>query len=33
MVNDLDYEGVEFPVSERDYSKIVHKNNSIYSLR
>ena len=27
LVNDLDYEGIEFPVSEKDYSKIEKKNN------
>ena len=27
MVNDLDYEGIEFPVSLKDYSKIEKKNN------
>ena len=25
LVNDLDYEGIEFPVSRKDYSKIEHK--------
>ena len=25
MVNDLDYEGIKFPVSKRDYSKIEQK--------
>ena len=27
MVNDLDYEGIEFRVSIKDYSKIEKKNN------
>ena len=27
MVNDLDYEGIEFSVSKRDYSKIEQKIN------
>ena len=27
MVNDLDYEGIEFPVSRKDDSKIESKNN------
>ena len=27
MVNNLDYEGIEFPVSRKDYSKIEQKNN------
>ena len=27
MVNDLDYEDIKFPVSEKDYSKIEQKNN------
>ena len=27
MVNDLDYEGIEFTVSQKDYSKIEQKNN------
>ena len=27
MVNYLDYEGIEFPVSKRDYSKSEQKNN------
>ena len=27
MVNDLDYEGIEFPVSKKDCSKIEQKNN------
>ena len=26
VVNDLDYQGIEFPVSRKDYSKIEHKN-------
>ena len=25
MVNDLDYEGIKFPVSKKDYSKIEQK--------
>ena len=27
MVNDLDYEGIKFPVSKKDYSRIEQKNN------
>ena len=27
MVNDLDYEGIEFPVCKKDYCKIEQKNN------
>ena len=27
MVNDLDYEGIKFPVSKRDIAKIEKKNN------
>ena len=27
MVNDFDYEGIKFPVSKKDYSKIEQKNN------
>ena len=27
MVNDPDYEGIEFPVSKKDYSKTEQKNN------
>ena len=27
MVNDLDYEGIKFPVSKEDYSKIEQENN------
>ena len=27
MVNDLNYEGIDFPVSKKDYSKIEQKNN------
>ena len=27
MVNDLDYQGIEFPVSKRDYSKTEQKNS------
>ena len=27
MVNDLDYEGIEFPISKKDYSRIGQKNN------
>ena len=27
MVNDLDYEGIEFIVSKKGYSKIEKKNN------
>ena len=27
MVNDLDYKGIKFPVSKKDYKKIVQKNN------
>ena len=27
MVNDLDYEGIEFPVSKKDFGKIEKRNN------
>ena len=27
MFNDLDYEGIEFPVSKKDFNKIEKKNN------
>ena len=27
MVNDLDYRGIEFPVSKKDCSRIEQKNN------
>ena len=27
MVNDIDYEGIEFPVSKTDFKKIENKNN------
>ena len=27
MVNDLHYNGIEFPVSKRNYGKIEKKNN------
>ena len=27
MVNDLDFEGIKFPVSKKDYCKIEQKNN------
>ena len=27
MINDLNYEGIEFPVSKKDYCKIEKKNN------
>ena len=27
MVNDLDYEGTEFPVSKKDFSRIKQRNN------
>ena len=27
LVNDLDYDGIEFPVQEKDFSKIEVKNN------
>ena len=27
MVNDLDYEGIDFPVSKKDFSKIEKKTN------
>ena len=27
MVNDLDYEGIKFPVLKKDYCKIEQKNN------
>ena len=32
MVNDLDYGGIKFPVSEKNYSKIKQKNNICISL-
>ena len=32
MVNDFDYEGIKFPVSKRDYSKIEQKNNICISV-
>ena len=32
MVNDLDYEGIEFPVSKKDFSKIEKKNNICINL-
>ena len=27
MVNDLDYEGIKFPVSKKDYCRIERQNN------
>ena len=27
MLNDLDHEGIEFPVSKKDFGKIEKKNN------
>ena len=27
MVNDLDYEGIKFPVSKKDFGRIEKKNN------
>ena len=27
MVNDLDYEGIKFPVSKKDHCKIEQKDN------
>ena len=27
LANDLDYDGIEFPVREKDFSKIETKNN------
>ena len=27
LVNDLNYDGIEFPVQEKDFTKIEHKNN------
>ena len=27
MVNDLDYEGIDFPVSKKDFNKIEKKTN------
>ena len=27
MVNDLDYEGIKFPVSKKDFGNIEKKNN------
>ena len=32
MVNDLDYEGIEFLVSEKDYSMIEQKNNTCINV-
>ena len=33
MVNDLNYEGIEFPVSENDYSKIKQMDGFIVNNR
>ena len=33
MVNDLDYEGIEFPVSESNYSKIEQMDGFIVNNR
>ena len=27
MINDLDYEGIKFPVSKKDYCRIERQNN------
>ena len=27
MINDLDYEGIKFPISKKKFSKIEKKNN------
>ena len=27
MINDLNYEGIKFPASKKDFSKIEQKNN------
>ena len=27
MINDLDYEGIKFPISKKNFSKIEKKNN------
>ena len=27
LISDLDYDGIEFPVQEKDFSKIESKNN------
>ena len=32
MINDLDYEGISFPISKRDYCKIERKNNIYINL-
>ena len=32
MVNDLDYGGIKFPVSKKNYSKIKQKNKICISL-
>ena len=32
MINDLDYEGIKFPVSKKDYCKIESKNNICINL-
>ena len=32
MINDLDYEGIEFPVSRKNYSRIEQKNNICFNM-
>ena len=32
MINDLDYEGIKFPVSKKDYCRIQRKNNICISV-
>ena len=32
MVNNLDYEGIKFPVSKKDFSKIEKKNSICINL-
>ena len=32
LINDLDYEGIEFPISKKDYCKIKRKNNICISV-
>ena len=32
MINDLDYEGIKFPVSKKDYYRIERQNNICISV-
>ena len=32
MINDLDYEGIKFPVSKKDYCRIQRQNNICISV-